>query len=173
MKRDFNRWLASLGAAAPVKTLTELREWNLAHAKAGAIKYGQSRIDISDEMSLEADRDRNEADVKKDQLLSRTNGIDAVLQANHLDAILTPASSAADLSARAGYPLIVVPFATIPNPGGGGQQRQNPFPLGFTPQPAPYGVGFTGTACSESRLLGIAYAFEQATKGRVPPPLFP
>ena len=171
MKRDFNR-LASLGAAAPVKTLTELRAWNLAHAKAGAIKYGQSRIDISDEMDLEADRARNEADVKKDQLLSRTNGIDAVLEANHLDAILTPASSAADLSARAGYPLIVVPFAMVPN-GGGGPQRQNPYPAGFNPQPAPYGVGFTGTACSEPRLLGIAYAFEQATKNRVPPPLFP
>src|SRR5499427_692407 len=26
MKRDFNKWLASLGAAAPVKTLTELRQ---------------------------------------------------------------------------------------------------------------------------------------------------
>ena len=35
MKRDFNAWLKSLGPAAPVKTLTELREWNLAHAKAG------------------------------------------------------------------------------------------------------------------------------------------
>ena len=40
MKRDFNNWLASLGPSAPVKTLTELRQWNLAHAKAGAIKYG-------------------------------------------------------------------------------------------------------------------------------------
>lgn len=172
MKRDFNQWLASLGPATSIKTLTELREWNLAHAKAGAIKYGQSRLDISDEMDLEMDRARNEADVKKDQLLSRTTGIDAVLQANRLDAILTPAASAADLSARAGYPLIVVPFAMVPNTGGG-RQRQNAFPPGFNPKPAPYGVGFTGTACSEPRLLGIAYAFEQATKGRVPPPLFP
>ena len=40
MKRDFNSWLKSLGAAAPVKTLTELREWNTKHANAGAIKYG-------------------------------------------------------------------------------------------------------------------------------------
>jgi amidase len=172
MKRDFNAWLQSLGSAAPVKTLTELREWNLAHAKAGAIKYGQSRIDISDEMDLVADRARNEADVQKDNLLSRTNGIDAVLQANHLDAILTPAANGADLAARAGYPLIVVPFSFVPN-GGGNGQRQDPFPPGFDPKPAPFGVGFTGTACSEPKLLGIAYAFEQATKGRVPPPLVP
>ena len=53
MKRDFNKWLESLGAAAPVKTLTELRAWNTAHEKAGAIKYGQSQLDISDEMDVE------------------------------------------------------------------------------------------------------------------------
>jgi amidase len=181
MKRDFNNWLASLGPAAPVKTLTGLREWNLAHAKAGAIPFGQSRLDISDEMDLEADRARNEADVKKDQLLSRTNGIDAVLQSNHLDAILTPAANGADLAARAGYPLIVVPFGMVPNgppaappsTATGPQQQQRPFPTGFNPRPAPFGVGFTGTACSEPRLLGIAYAFEQATKRRVPPAFAP
>src|SRR4051812_12387090 len=53
MKRDFNAWLKSLGPTAPVKTLTELREWNLAHVKSGAIRFGQSRLDISDEMNLE------------------------------------------------------------------------------------------------------------------------
>ena len=164
MKRDFNNWLASLGPSAPVKTLHDLQQWNVAHAKAGAIKYGQSRIDISEEMDVEGDKLRNEADVAKDNRLSRTNGIDAVLQANHLDAILTPAASGADLAARAGYPLLVVPFGMVPN-----ASRQQPFPENFHPLPAPYGVGFTGASCSEPRLLGIAYAFEQATKRRVPP----
>ncbi len=174
MKRDFNTWLRSLGSAAPVKTLTELREWNLAHAKAGAIKYGQSRLDISDEMDLEADRARNETDVKQDNLLSRTNGIDAVMQTNHLDAILTPAANGADLAARAGYPLIVVPFGMVPNVAPAGVvQSGGPFPPEFHARPAPFGVGFTGTACSEPRLLGIAFAFEQATKRRVPPAFAP
>ena len=45
MKRDFNAWLASLGPSSPVKTLTELREWNLAHRAEGAIKYGQAQLD--------------------------------------------------------------------------------------------------------------------------------
>jgi amidase len=164
MKRDFNSWLASLGPTAPVKTLSELRQWNLNHVKAGAIKFGQSRIDISDEMDLDADRARNEADVRKDNLLSRANGIDAVLKANHLDAILTPGSNGADLAARAGYPLIVVPFGMVPN-----APAQQPFPENFHPKPAPFGVGFTGAACSEPRLFEIAYAFEHATKRRVPP----
>jgi len=167
MKRDFNAWLKTLGASAPVKTLTELREWNRAHEKAGAIKYGQSRLDISDEIDLERDRARNDADHKKDLLLSRVNGIDGVLKANNLDAILTPGGAGAGLAARAGYPIIVVPFGMVPN------APTPPFPENFAARPAPFGVGFTGTACSEPRLLEIAYAFERATKKRVPPPAMP
>src|SRR5438477_5155643 len=115
MKRDFNAWLNTLGSSAPVKTLTELREWNLAHQKAGAIKYGQSRLDISDEMDLVGDRARNDADDRKDKLLSRDKGIDGALKANRLDAILTPGGAGAGLAARAGYPIVVVPFAMVPN----------------------------------------------------------
>jgi len=167
MKRDFNLWLKSLGPSAPVKTLTELREWNLSHAKAGAIKFGQSRLDISDEMDLDADRARNDADHRKDMLLSRTNGIDGALKANRLDAILTPGGAGAGLAARAGYPIIVVPFGMVPN------APTPAFPDRFDAKPAPFGVGFTGTACSEPRLIELAYAFEQATKKRVPPPGLP
>ena len=163
MKRDFNVWLRSLGPSAPVKTLTELREWNLAHAKAGAIRYGQSRLDISDEMDLTADSARNDADHRKDMRLSRDQGIDGVLKAHKLDAIFTPGGSGAGMAARAGYPIIVVPFATVPN------EPTPAFPAGFDAKPAPYGVGFTGTACSEPRLIALAYAFEQATKRRVAP----
>ena len=71
MKRDFNAWLASLGPSAPVKTLTELRQWNLKHEKAGRDPLWPIALDISDEMDLEADRARNDADVRKDQRLSR------------------------------------------------------------------------------------------------------
>ncbi len=89
-KRDFNRWLESLGSSAPVKSLTELREWNLSHAKGGSIKYGQSRLDLSDEMDVEKDESRNSSDNARDILLSRTNGIEAVLKTYNLDAIVTP-----------------------------------------------------------------------------------
>jgi amidase len=44
-----------------------------------------------------------------------------------------------------------------------------PFPDSFGAKPAPYGVSFAGLSCSEPRLLALAYAFEQATKRRVPP----
>ncbi len=50
MERDFNAFLKSLGNTAPVKSLTALRKWNTEHEKAGAIKYGQSVLDMSDAM---------------------------------------------------------------------------------------------------------------------------
>jgi amidase len=167
MKRDFNHWLASLGAAAPVKSLTALREWNRAHEKAGAIKYGQSNLDISDEMDVDKDRARYEADRAKDIRLGGTHGIDEIVKAERLDAILFPAASGAAIAAKPGYPTVIVPFALVPN------APTPPLPEGFNAKPAPFGISFSGMACSEPRLIEIAYAFEQATKKRVPPPSVP
>jgi amidase len=167
MKRDFNKWLDSLGAAAPLKSLTELRKFNVAHASAGAIKYGQSQFDISDEMDLEADRARYEADRAKDLRLAGAEGIDGALKKYNLDALVFPGSSGAAIAAKAGYPTIIVPFGTIPN------APAVPFPPGFAAKSIPLGVAFTGTACSEARLIELAYSFERATKRRVPPASFP
>jgi amidase len=163
MKRDFNKWLASLGAAAPIKTLTELRKFNLAHTAAGTLKFGQSQLDISDEMDLDADRARYEADRAKDLDLAGTKGIDATLKENKLDALLFPGATGAAIAAKPGYPTVIVPFGSAAN------APDVPFPDGFHAKPAPFAVSFTSTACSEPRLLELAYAFEQATKRRVPP----
>ena len=170
MKRDFDAWLKSLGERAPVKSLTELRQWNIAHQRAGAIKYGQANLDVSDEMNLQADRAKYEADRRKDILLSATHGIDEAITTHRLDALLFPGVSSANIGARPGYPTITVPYALLPVPGGTGA---NAFPAAFQPKPAPYGVSFTGPACSEPKLIQLAFAFEQATKKRVAPALFP
>jgi amidase len=163
MKRDFNRWLDSLGPAAPVKSLTALREWNRAHVKAGAIKYGQSNLDVSDEMDLEADKPRYEADRAKDIRLGGTHGIDEVMKAKGLDAVLFPGASGAAIAAKPGYPTVIVPFGMARN------APKEPFPSGFNANRRPFGVSFTGMACSEPRLIELGYAFEQATKRRIPP----
>jgi amidase len=167
MKRDFNAWLASLGPAAPLRTLTELREYNKANVARGTIKYGQSQLDISDEIDLARDRARYEADRAKDLALSASHGIDEVMNAQKLDALLFPGSSGAAIAAKPGYPTVIVPFGTIPN------APTPPLPESFAALPAPYGVSFTGMACSEPRLIELAYAFEQATRRRVPPPAAP
>ena len=161
MKRDFNKWLASLGPGAPVKTLTELRQWNLAHSKAGAIMFGQSNLDISDEMDVQADRARYEADRAKDLELTARHGIDEVMKANRLDALIFPGAGGAAIAARPGYPTVIVPLGMVPAAGG--------FPDEFSAKPSPFGISFTGMACSEPKLIEIAFAFERATKRRVPP----
>ena len=177
MKRDFSRWLALLGDVAPVKSLGELRAWNEAHRSAGTLKYGQSNLDNADAVDLVADRSRYEGDRRNDLLLTATHGIDEVMRAARLDALLFPTQSGNGIAARAGYPSVIVPFSTVPN------TAPPAFPVGFDPRPAPYGVTFTGLPCSEPRLIALAYAFEQSSrlrpasagqaKGRVAPPLFP
>ncbi|MGH9336259.1 MAG: hypothetical protein ACRD21_21190, partial [Vicinamibacteria bacterium] len=165
MKRDFNQWLATLGEGAPVKTLTELRFFNLGNAPRNAIKYAQSQLDISDEIDLAADKARYEADREKDLYLAGEHGIDAVLKANQLDALLFPGASGAGIAARPGYPTVIVPFGQVPN------APTPALPEDFDAKPAPFGVSFSGAACSEPRLIELAYAFEQATKKRAPPKL--
>ena len=167
MKRDFNQWLSTLGPSAPVKTLTELREWNITHTAAGAIRFGQSDLDVSDEMDVNADRARYQADRAKDIDLAGTHGIDEAMKTNRLDALLFPGASGAAIAAKPGYPTVIVPFGMVPN------APTPAFPAGFDAKPSPFGVSFTGMACSEPRLLQLAFAFEQAAKRRIPPPSFP
>ena len=167
MKRDFNAYLASLGPSAPVKSLTELRQYNLANRPRNAIKYDQAQLDISDEMDVAADRARYLQDRNRDIFLAATHGIDEIMAAQRLDALLFPGSSSAGIAAKAGHPTVIVPFGMIPN-------APNPaFPAGFNAKDQPYGVSFTGTACAEERLLELGYAFEQATKRRVAPAATP
>jgi amidase len=163
MKRDFNAWLATLGTSAPVHSLTDLRAFNVVNAARGAIKYGQDELDAADAIDLIADRPRYEADRARDVDLAATHGIDEVMAAHHLDALLTWMNTIGSLAGRAGYPSITVPFGWVdntPNP---------PFPPGFDAKAGPFGATFTSTACQEPRLIEIAYAFEQATKKRSAP----
>ena len=89
------------------------------------------------------------------------------MKKDNLDALLFPGSYGSWVGAIAGYPTVIVPLGFVPN------APTPPFPGGFDPKPVPFGVSFTGMACSEGRLIGLAYAFEQASKRRVPPPAFP
>ncbi len=158
MKRDFTAWAAASGAP----TLTQLRQYNAANQPRNAIRYGQEHLDISDEMDLVADRARWQADRNRDVFLTATHGIDEVMARENLDALLTGANSFAGVSAKAGHPTVIVPFGLVPN-------NLASLPADFNPRDAPYGVSFTGTACTEPRLIEIAYAFEQVTRRRVPP----
>jgi Asp-tRNA(Asn)/Glu-tRNA(Gln) amidotransferase A subunit family amidase len=92
-----------------------------------------------------------------------TNGIDAIMKSERRDALLFPAGSGAAISAKPGYPTVLVPFGMVAN------APSPAFPTGFDAKRAPFGVSFAGMSCSEPRLIELAYAFEHATKRRVPP----
>jgi amidase len=162
-KRDFAAYIASLGPTAPVKSLTELRQFNTANASQNAIRYRQDLLDTSDEMNLTTDLGRYAADRARDIFLADAHGIREAMTSNNLDALLFPGSGSAGIAARAGFPTVIVPYGFIPN------APSPAFPAGFNGKDQPYGVGFTGTECSEPKLIEIAYAFEQATKKRIPP----
>jgi amidase len=178
-KRDLNAYLASLGPSAPVHTLSDVIAFNNAHS-AVALKYGQVLAVAADSLDISpasADTARYRSDRAKDLDLAKTRGLDVVYAgpdlkpgtADDFDAILFPANRGANIAARAGYPSIVVPGGFVTNRPELNVPPGPPFPDSFDPQPAPYGVTFSGPAFSEARLIGFAYAYEQATKHRTPP----
>jgi amidase len=87
----------------------------------------------------------------EDLRLSRTDGLDAVMTRERLDALVFPGWTGAAIGAKAGYPSVIVP-------------------AGYTAEGAPVGLTFLGAAWSEPTLLRLAHAFEGATGYRRPPP---
>ncbi len=106
--------------------------------------------------------------------LVRNTALD-LLNGNNLDALIYPTS---------GCPASPLPGITDPtfvcNPGISPTNIANisgfpdiQVPAGFTSDDLPVTISFFGRAYSEPTLLGYAYAFEQATKARRSPELFP
>jgi len=163
-KANLNRYLAGLGPDAPVHTLMDIIHFNERHAAEELRYFDQNLFHMAEEKGALTDpaysaaRDRT-------RLLARAQGIDAVMDAWHLDALVMPTTcppwkidlvngdhimgGGASPAAQAGYPSITVPAG-----------------LSFG---LPVGVLFTGRAFSEPTLIKVAYAFEQATRARRPP----
>jgi amidase len=162
-KADLNRYLADL-VSSPVRTLAEIIAFNNEHANEELPFFGQ-------ELFLEAEATSSLSDpeylaaLEENHRLSRQEGIDAVMDRFNLDALVAPTGGPAwtidpvngdhhlggcsQPAALAGYPIITVPAGTV-------------FGL-------PVGISFIGRAFSEAKLIGLAYAFEQATQARRPP----
>jgi amidase len=162
-KRDMNAYLANR-PGAPVSTLSDIIALN--NIIPGALKYGQAIFIAADSLDLSpgsADTMRYRSDRAADLALSRGaldgvyNGPDGMAGTDDdFDAILLSGNSQAGTAAKAGYPSVSVPGGFVPP----APPIVNPFPSNVT---------FTGRAFSEPTLIGLAYAFEQATRYRVPP----
>ncbi|HEV3140680.1 MAG TPA: hypothetical protein VGY57_09205, partial [Vicinamibacterales bacterium] len=76
----------------------------MTHTRGNAIRYGQSNLDISDELDVERDKAKYEADRAKDLLLAGDRGLKAALEDNRLDALLFPGWNISGLASRPGFP---------------------------------------------------------------------
>ncbi|HEY6324264.1 MAG TPA: amidase [Thermoanaerobaculia bacterium] len=179
LKADLDAYLAGLSAGAsgatgagdgqrlagaPVRSLAELIAFNERHRTAEMPFFGQELLERSQAKGTLADPAYRQA-LARCRLLARRRGIDATLARHRLDAIVAPTGGTPWLidlvngdaasggsstpAAVAGYPSITVPAGQV-------------FGL-------PVGISFIGAAWSEPTLIRLAYAFEQATRHRLPP----
>ncbi len=164
-KADLNAYLATLGDAAPVRTLEEIIAFNEENAELEMPHFGQQRMIAAQARGPLTDQAYLDA-VRTIQRGNREDGIDALMDEHELDAIVAPTrdlpwitdhikgdrldgGSSAGPAAIAGYPDISVPMGFVSG--------------------LPVGVSFFGRAWSEPTLIRIAYAFEQATQHRRAP----
>ncbi|WP_099156568.1 amidase family protein [Virgibacillus ndiopensis] len=150
-KNGLNAYLANLSLNVPVHSLLDVIHYNQSHAQ-DALKYGQTVLVESETKSGLLTEPEYITDRLTDLRLSQEEGINAVMTENDLDALLFINYSGCNIAAKAGYPSITVP-------------------AGYTTGGKPVGITFTGLAFSETKLIELAYAYEQATKHRKAPKL--
>jgi amidase len=159
-KRDLNLYLASLGSSATIQSMEDVYDFINQYVADnpdpnGVFKYGKVRIDASRLIDLSptsADTLKYLQDRALDIQNSRTLGLDKFMDDNGLDAVLFSGTAGSGIGAKAGYPTVIVPA--------GYQLLNNLNPLGLS---------FLAKAYQEDKLLGYAYAYEQAAKVRVDP----
>jgi amidase len=162
-KDGLNKYFASLGPDAPIKTLEELIAFNKNDPVEMAF-YNQKYLEMAQEKE---GLDSEEYQKFLSDMLrgSREEGIDRVMNEHQLDAIMAPTGSPAwetdhingdsfqlgssSPAARSGYPNITVPMGLV--------------------EELPVGVSFFGRAWTEPELIEISYAYEQASQHRKAP----
>jgi amidase len=161
-KHDIAAYLGTLPAGQP-KTLQDLIDFNNAHAAQELKWFGQEIFDLAQATGTLTDPAYIKA--RADATSIAQKAIDDTLAANHLDAIIAPTNSPAwttDLingdhfSIGSSSPAAIAGYANITVTAG------SAFGL-------PVGVSFIGGKWAEPKLIGLAYAWEQATKLRKPP----
>lgn len=159
LKRDLNLYLRDWATGTQMKTMADIIEFNTANA-GKALRYGQDLF-----LAAETTRgDLSELEYKSARamdLAAAELGIDTYMSRHRLDAVVFPGASGSAIAAKPGYPSVQVPAGFI---SGVGATETPDYPLGLT---------FAGRAWSEATLLRFAFAFEQATKARRPPPDLP
>ena len=167
-KAGLHAYLSGLAASIPVRTLADVIRFNEAHRDRELEYFGQELFTEAEQKGPLTDAAYLQA-LQTIRRAARDNGIDAVMSAQRLDALVAPTGGPAwvtDLvngdhfgggssspAAIAGYPNITVPAGQV---------------MGL-----PVGISFFGRAWTEPTLFRVAHAFERATRHRRPPTFLP
>lgn len=160
-KHDINAYLATR-PRLKVKTLADLIAFNQREAAQEMSWFGQDLFEQAETKGPLTDKAYTDALAKAKQF-SGPEGIDAALQANHLDALLSPSWGPAYMT-----DLVLGDHIVSGNPTVGGASQPAAVagypsiavPAGWT-HGLPVGIVFFGTKWSEPTLISIAYGFEQ------------
>jgi amidase len=163
-KPDLAAYFAGYAPHAPVKNMADVIAFNEKSAAREMPYFGQEHL-IASEGKEGLDAKTYREALANNLRYSREEGIDQVMREHQLDALVAPTGGLAWLTdyvngdhygmsfsspaAVAGYPHVTVP-------------------AGFA-RGLPVGISFVGGAYSEATLIGMAYAYEQASKRRRAP----
>ena len=149
-KVQIAQYLAGLSNTS-MHTLADLIAFDIAHCEEEMKYFGQEVFELAQQTSGDLN-DPIYLSARADNLtFARTNGIDAALRKDRLDAIVAPTYSfASSLPAVAGYPNLSIP-------------------VGLTPQGKPAGLWMYSGFLQEPTLLAFAYDLEQAIHPRSQP----
>jgi amidase len=160
LKRDLNLYLKHWATNTKIKTIADILAFNEANADK-ALRFGQDLFLAANSTKGDLSEREYKSARAMDLLAAKTRGMDAYMNQHKLDAVLFAGNTGAAIAAKAGYPSVMVPGGFISGIDG----KDTPdYPLGVT---------FAGRAWSEHKLLRLAYAFEQASHMRKPPPGLP
>ena len=158
-KYDINRYLASHGDKAPVKSLAEIVKSGRFHP---TVQRRLEQAELGAENGPESDACKAEHAYRDQVRAAVTTTMDAL----KLDAFVYPTWS--------NPPRLIGDLNT---PGGDNSQFFSPttgfpsiqVPMGYTRGVLPAGITFFGRAWAEATLIKLAYSYEQATSHRHPP----
>jgi amidase len=156
LKRDLNLYLKDWAVNTGIKTIADIVAFNEANA-GKALRFGQDLFLAANITKGDLSEREYKSARAMDLLSAKTRGMDAYMNQHNLDAVLFAGSGGCVITAKAGYPSVMVPGGFVSDIDG---KDTSDYPLGVT---------FAGRAWSEHKLLRLAHAFEQAYPMRKPP----